>query len=63
MKTPLTLPLVAPKDDADTLAHLGEKHQGQAVQLQARWVPPASGGGAGSLAVSAIPARQDNKRE
>lgn len=63
MKAPLTLPLVAPKDDPDTLVHLREKHVGHAVQLQGRWVAPAAASGPGSLAVDAITGTHDKTKE
>jgi hypothetical protein len=55
MKTSVTLLVVAAKEDADTLAHLVEKHLGTTAEVTGQWQPPAEGQpGPGSLAVTAI---------
>ncbi len=55
LTAPITLQLIAAKEDPDTLDHLSH-HIGQTVELDGNWQPPGQGNtGAGSLAVTAIP--------
>ena len=55
MTPPVTLQLIASKDDPDTLDHLN-RHIGEIVELDGNWLPPEEGkSGPGSLAVTAIP--------
>jgi hypothetical protein len=55
LSTPVTLQLIAAKDDPDILDHLN-RHVGQVVELDGNWQPAGEGKtGPGSLAVTAIP--------
>lgn len=55
MKTPVTLPLVASKEEPETVVHLGERHLGHTVEVEGVWQAPANSSGAGFLAVTAVP--------
>jgi hypothetical protein len=54
MKTPVTLPMVAAKDDAETAAHLRDKHLGETVDVEGDWKRGEDPKLPGSLAVTAI---------
>jgi hypothetical protein len=60
VKSPVTLQIVAAKDDPDTAAHL-ERHVGQTVELEGAWQAATDAGGAGSLAVTAIYGAEDKR--
>jgi hypothetical protein len=62
MRAPLTLPVVAAREEPETAAHL-ERHVGDHVELEGLWQPPAAGvQGPGALAVTAITGAEDSRR-
>jgi hypothetical protein len=67
MRSPLTIQIVASKENAETAAHL-ERHVGDTVELEGRWQPPPLPGQAaghppqasgGALAVTMIIGAED----
>jgi len=62
LKSPVSLSIVAAKDDPDTAAHL-ERHLGETVELEGLWQAAADDKPLASLAVTAIYGTEDKRPE